>query len=117
MSDLLKSQGRKELALSLKPTFWTLAQCVSIAHTYLKIVDSKVSPNRMGTDSMMVSVSRGVKKSEVSQITCTDGSSWPPVEGEGAKALTALLRCECGPVLYPFLCGFCLYLPVAQWED
>lgn len=38
LSDSLKSQGRKELALSLQPTFWTLAQCLSIAHTYLRIV-------------------------------------------------------------------------------
>lgn len=71
----------------------------------------------MGADSMMVPVSRRAKKSDVSQITCTDGSSWPPDEGKGAEALTALLRCECGPLLYPFLCGFCLYLLVAQWED
>lgn len=44
--------------------------------------------------------SRRAKRSDVSQIMCTDGSSWPPVRGEGAKTLTALLSCECEPVLY-----------------
>lgn len=62
LSDVPKSQGRKELALSLKPTSWTLALCCAMAHTSLRIVDSRVSPNRMRADSMMVSVQEGQRE-------------------------------------------------------
>lgn len=57
-----KSQGRKELAQSLQPIPWTLALCLAMANTPLRTVDSKVSPNRMRTDSMMVSAQEGQRE-------------------------------------------------------
>lgn len=65
-----KSQGRKELALSLKPTSWTLALCLATARKFLRNVGSRVSLNRTRADRMMVSASRGAKRSNVCEITC-----------------------------------------------
>ena len=67
-----KSQVRKALALSLKPTSWILALCLAMAHTFLRNVDRKVSLKRMTADRMMVSASRGEKRNSISQMVAPD---------------------------------------------